>query len=143
MLRGSQREPAWSVDPVASRSHTPRENPLFIDRKAEKVLQLYREKYFDFNVRHFHEKLGEEHGVQISYTWVKMALQGAGLVNKQRRRGTHRRRRPRRPLPGMLLHFATFHGRIIINAAISADDPTSDGTSELQKCRNDSAKSNG
>ena len=74
-------------------------------KTAEKVLQLYREKYFDFNVRHFHEKLGEEHGVQISYTWVKMALQGAGLVNKQRRRGTHRRRRPRRPLPGMLVHI--------------------------------------
>jgi transposase len=78
-----------------------RPNPKRIAMKtAEKVLQLYREKYFDFNVRHFHEKLGEEHGVQISYTWVKMALQGAGLVNKQRRRGTHRRRRPRRPLPG-------------------------------------------
>ena len=74
-------------------------------KTAEKVLQLYRENYFDFNVRHFHEKLAEEHGVQISYTWVKMALQGAGLVNKQRRRGTHRRRRPRRPLPGMLLHI--------------------------------------
>ena len=74
-------------------------------KTAERVLQLYREKYFDFNVRHFHEKLAEEHGVQISYTWVKMALQGAGLVNKQRRRGTHRRRRPRRPLPGMLLHI--------------------------------------
>jgi transposase len=74
-------------------------------KTAEEVLQLYREKYFDFNVRHFHEKLAEEHGVRISYTWVKMALQGAGLVNKQRRRGTHRRRRPRRPLPGMLLHI--------------------------------------
>src|SRR5215471_18595478 len=74
-------------------------------KTAEKVLQLYREKYFDFNVRHFHEKLTEEHGVRIGYTWVKMALQGAGLVNKQRRRGTHRRRRPRRPLPGMLLHI--------------------------------------
>ena len=74
-------------------------------KTAEKVLQLYREKYFDFNVRHFHEKLAEEHGIQISYTWVKMALQGSGLVSKQRRRGTHRRRRPRRPLPGMLLHI--------------------------------------
>jgi transposase len=74
-------------------------------KTAEKVLQLYREKYFDFNVRHFHEKLSEEHGIGISYTWVKQALQGAGLVNKQRRRGTHRRRRPRRPLPGMLLHI--------------------------------------
>jgi len=72
---------------------------------AEKVLQLYREKYFDFNVRHFHEKLAEEHGLKISYTWVKLLLQGATLVDKQRRRGTHRRRRPRRPMPGMLLHI--------------------------------------
>ena len=74
-------------------------------KTAETVLQLYREKYFDFNVRHFHEKLTEEHGIGISYTWVKLALQGAGLVNKQRRRGTHRRRRARRPLRGMLLHI--------------------------------------
>jgi transposase len=74
-------------------------------KTAEQVLQLYREKYFDFNVRHFHEKLSEEHGIALSYTWVKTALQAAGLVKKQRRRGTHRRRRPRRPLPGMLLHI--------------------------------------
>ena len=72
---------------------------------AEKVLQLYREQYFDFNMRHFHEKLGEQHGLRVSYTWVKLALQGAGLVSKSRRRGTHRRRRPRRPLPGMLVHI--------------------------------------
>ena len=72
---------------------------------VEKVLQLYREKYFDFNVRHFHEKVREEHGLEISYTWVKLALQGAGLVKKRSRRGTHRRRRPRRSLPGMLLHI--------------------------------------
>jgi transposase len=84
------------------RRPSPKRIPL---KTAEKVLQLYREKYFDFNVRHFHEKLAEEHGVEISYTWVKMALQGAGLVRKQRRRGTHRRRRARRPLPGMLLHI--------------------------------------
>ena len=72
---------------------------------VEKVLALYQEKYFDFNVRHFHEKLREEQGIQLSYTWVKQALQGAGLVRKARRRGVHRRRRPRRPLPGMLLHL--------------------------------------
>lgn len=73
--------------------------------RAERVLALYREKYFDFNVRHFHEKLREQHGIALSYTWVKLALQGAGLVAKQGRRGVHRRRRPRRPLPGMLLHL--------------------------------------
>jgi hypothetical protein len=72
---------------------------------AEQVLTLYREQYFDLNVRHFCEKLREQHGIRLSYTWVKAALQGAGLVKKERRRKTHRRRRARRPLPGMLLHL--------------------------------------
>ena len=73
--------------------------------QAERVLALYRETYFDLNVRHFHEKLQEDHGIQLSYTWVKQALQGAGLVARRKRRGSHRRRRPRRPMPGMLLHI--------------------------------------
>jgi transposase len=72
---------------------------------VEEVLRLYQEQYFDFNVRHFHEKLVEEHGIKLSYTWVKQALQGAGLVKPSRKRGVHRKRRPRRPLPGMLLHI--------------------------------------
>ena len=73
--------------------------------EVEKVLQLYGEKYFDLNVRHFHEKLRAEHQVKLSYSWVKGLLQGAGLVAKGRKRGAHRKRRPRRPLPGMLLHI--------------------------------------
>jgi transposase len=72
---------------------------------AEEVLRLYREVYFDLNIRHFHEKLREEHAIGLSYTWVQQALQGAGLVAKRRKRGPHRRRRPRRPMPGMLLHI--------------------------------------
>src|SRR2546422_3100341 len=60
---------------------------------------------FDLNVRHFQEKLQHEHQIELSYTWVKLALQGAGLVRRGRRRGVHRQRRPRRPLPGMLLHI--------------------------------------
>jgi len=70
-----------------------------------KVFALYREKYFDLNVQHFHEKLQAEHGIELSYTWVKQALQGAGLVGRGRKRGAHRKRRERRPLPGMLLHI--------------------------------------
>jgi len=72
---------------------------------AELVLGLYRERYFDLSVRHFHEKLAEEHDLEISYSWVKQALQGAGLIARGRKRGKHRRRRERRPLPGMLLHI--------------------------------------
>src|SRR5450432_4058904 len=72
---------------------------------VEKVFALYREQYFDLNVRHFHEKLREQHAIDLSYTWVKTVLQGAGLVARERKRGVHRQRRPRRPLPGMLLHI--------------------------------------
>jgi transposase len=73
--------------------------------QVEEVLRLYREVYFDLNIRHFHEKLSEEHGIKLSYTWVQKALQGAGLAARSKRRGKHRRRRERRPLPGMLLHI--------------------------------------
>jgi transposase len=72
---------------------------------AERVLALYRHQYPDFNVRHFHEKLEETEGILLSYSWVKQALQGAGLVARKRRRSRHRRRRPRREMPGMLLHI--------------------------------------
>jgi len=72
---------------------------------VETVLRLYQESYFDFNIRHFHEKLREEHSIELSYTWVQKALQGAGLVARRNRRTKHRRRRERRPLPGMMLHI--------------------------------------
>ncbi|HEX6896449.1 MAG TPA: ISNCY family transposase [Bryobacteraceae bacterium] len=72
---------------------------------AEKVLELYATTYYDLSVRHFHEKLQSEQGIELSYSWVKQALQGAGLVRKRHKRGPHRRRRERKPLPGMLLHI--------------------------------------
>jgi hypothetical protein len=69
------------------------------------VLALYRGTYHDLNIRHFHEKLREEHKIELSYTFVQQALQGAGLVARGKKRGKHRRRRERRPMPGMLLHI--------------------------------------
>jgi len=81
---------------------SPKRVPLTV---LERVLQLYRERYFDLNVRHFHEKLTAEHQIELSYSWVKGVLQGAGLVARGRKRGVHRQRRARRPLPGMLLHI--------------------------------------
>jgi transposase len=80
---------------------SPKKIPL---EQAQGVLKLFQEKYADFNVRHFHEKLSRDHGIQLSYTWVKKALQLAGLV-KTTKRGKHRKRRPRRPIPGMMLHI--------------------------------------
>jgi transposase len=77
--------------------------------ETERILGLYRDKYFDLNVSHFYEKVTAEHGVILSYTWVKKLLQGAGLVKKIRDRKPHRKRRPRRPVPGMLLHIDGSH----------------------------------
>ena len=83
------------------RQPSPKRVPVEVVRQ---VLTLYRERYFDCNVLHFHEKLQAAHGIGLSYTWVKTALQTAGLVAKEARRGPHRKARPRRPLPGMLVH---------------------------------------
>ena len=76
---------------------SPKRVPL---AEVDAVLKLYREKYFDLNVKHFVEKLGKEHQIFLSYTWVKSALQSAGLVKRYGKRGPHRRKRPRRPLTG-------------------------------------------
>ncbi|HYY73122.1 MAG TPA: ISNCY family transposase [Candidatus Bathyarchaeia archaeon] len=105
MRRWRQRYEEFGYDGLYDRRKgrpSPRRVPL---ATAEQVLALYREKYFDLHVRHFHEKLQEKHGIQLSYSWVKAALQGSELVKKARQRGVHRRRRPRRPLVGMLLHL--------------------------------------
>jgi transposase len=74
-----------------------------VDR-AEEVEALYRERYQGFTVKHFHEHLVKDHGFGWGYTWTKLHLQWKGLVAKAPRKGAHRRRRERRPLPGMMLH---------------------------------------
>lgn len=73
--------------------------------EVERVLRLYRERYRGFNVRHFHQIVQREHQVRLSYSWVKDALQLAGLVPKKRPRGRHRRRRDPRACFGELLHI--------------------------------------
>jgi transposase len=84
------------------RAPSPKRVPVAM---VTEVLTLYREHYADCNVQHFHELLAERHQITLSYSWVKRALQTAGLVPVRRRRGAHRRRRERRPLPGLLLHI--------------------------------------
>jgi len=104
MRRWKQRYEERGYDGLFDRRRqqpSPKRVPLEVVRQ---VLTLYRERYFDCNVLHFHEKLQALHGILLSYTWVKTALQTAGLVATATRRGTHRQARPRRPLPGMLLH---------------------------------------
>src|SRR6201997_4819585 len=81
---------------------SPRKAPV---PDVERVLRLYRERYAGWNVRHFHRFARREHGVTLSYSFVKLALQEAGLVRKGRARGRHRRRREPRACFGELLHL--------------------------------------
>src|SRR5437763_11608129 len=105
MRRMKQRYEEFGYDGLFDQRRGKRSVHRIPLQTAERVLALYQEKYFDFSVLHFHEKLLKDHELELSYSWVKQALQGAGLVARRRKRGTHRRRRPRRPLPGMLLHI--------------------------------------
>ena len=73
--------------------------------QVELVLRLYRERYAGFNIRHFHQIARREHGVTVSYSFVKQTLQAARLVKKHRARGRHRRRREPRACFGELLHI--------------------------------------
>src|SRR5512132_2980402 len=69
-----------------------------------RMLGLYREHYADFTVKHFHEQLVKRHALRRGYTVTKLHLHRAGLVKPAPRRSAHRKQRPRRPMPGMLLH---------------------------------------
>ncbi len=69
-----------------------------------RVLELFDTRYWDFTAKHFHEKLVGEHGFGLSYNWVRLTLQAHGKIRKAPRRGAHRRKRPRRPVVGMMLH---------------------------------------
>ncbi len=91
---------------------------------------LYRERYRGFTAKHFHEHLVRHHGFLWGYTWTKLFLQRRGLLEAAPRRGAHRRKRPRRPLPGMMLHqdasrFAWVAGVPACDLVVTLDDATS------------------
>lgn len=74
-----------------------------VDTVAQ-LLELFDTRYWDFTAKHFHEQLVEKHGFTQSYNWVRLTLQHHGRTRPAPRRGVHRRKRPRRALPGMMLH---------------------------------------
>jgi transposase len=99
-----------------------------VDR-AEEVERLYRERYQGFTVKHFHEHLVKDHGFGWGYTWTKLHLQWMGVVAKAPRKGAHRRKRERRPLPGMMLHqdgsrHAWLEGQGPLDLIVTMDDAT-------------------
>src|SRR5215467_6005346 len=71
----------------------------------EFLCRLKRDLYPDFSLRHFYEQVTERHGVKVSYNWLRLMLQEAGVVQKEPARGKYRRQRERRPMVGMLVHL--------------------------------------
>ena len=101
-----------------------------VDREAE-VEALYRERYQGFTAKHFHEHLVANHKFSWGYTWTKAFLQSKGLLERAKTRGAHRRKRPRRPLPGMLLHqdgsrHDWLYGHPPLDLIVTMDDATSE-----------------
>ena len=99
------------------------------DEEAEEVERLYRERYAGFTAKHFHEHLVQGHGFRWGYTWTKTYLQARGLLAKAPRRGAHRRKRPRRPMVGMMLHqdasrHAWLDGCGPLDLVVTLDDAT-------------------
>ena len=97
--------------------------------RAEEVERLYRERYQGFTVKHFHEHLIKDHGFGWGYTWTKLHLQWAGVVAKAPLKGAHRRKRERRPLPGMMLHqdgsrHEWLEGQPALDLIVTLDDAT-------------------
>jgi hypothetical protein len=72
--------------------------------EVARVLALFDTRNRDFNARHFWEKLRDDHAMTRSYNWVRLTLQAHGRTFPAARRGKHRRKRPRRPLVGIMLH---------------------------------------
>jgi transposase len=106
---------------------SPRRAP---EAEIERMLGLFRDKYSDFTVKHFHEQLGKRHDYVLGYTVTKVHLHRAGLVRPAVKRSAHRKKRPRRPLVGMLLHqdgsrHAWLEGQPPLDLIVTLDDATS------------------
>src|ERR1700712_2544915 len=100
-----------------------------VDR-SEEVEALYRARYSGFTARHFHEHLVRDHQFSWGYTWTKLFLQSKGLLVRAKTRGAHRRKRPRRPIPGMMLHqdgsrHEWLAGHDAMDLIVTMDDATS------------------
>src|SRR5665213_3208835 len=100
--------------------------------EIERMLGLYRAHYGEFTVKHFHEQLVKRHGYKLGYTVTKVWLQRSGLVRPATKRSAHRKKRPRRPMVGMMLHQdASTHvwlagGLVKHDLVVTMDDATSE-----------------
>ena len=107
---------------------SPRRAP---EDELERMRALYQREYQGFTIKHFHEKLEQRHGYKLGYTTTRIYLQKTGTVPPAPRRGAHRRKRPRRPMRGMMLHqdgskHVWLAGQPALDLIITMDDATSE-----------------
>ncbi len=100
--------------------------------EIERMLGLYRDLYRGFTAKHFHEQLGKRHNYTLAPGLDPgVHLHRAGLVQAATKRSAHRKKRPRRPLVGMMLHQdASTHAWLPGNAGkhdlvVTMEDATS------------------
>src|SRR5258706_1763122 len=103
MRRWRNRYESYGYDGLLDRRRRKPSSRAARFQEVQRILRLYRERYGGFNGRHFHQIACREHGVTLSYSYVKKALQAAGLLPKKRARGRHRRRREPRACFGEML----------------------------------------
>ena len=127
MRRVRRKVESWGMSAVMDqRGGRPRRKRIKA-ATIELLCRLKREVYADFSLRHFYEQVTEKHGVKVSYNWLRLMLQEAGIVQKEPARGQYRRQRERRPLVGMLVHLdASTHewiaGRPMQDLVVALDD---------------------
>jgi hypothetical protein len=98
--------------------------------EIDRMLELYRTVYRGWNVKHFHEHGERDHKFTWGYTWTKTQLHTAGLAERAKRRGAHRRKRERKPCEGMMLHqdgsqHIWLEGQAPLDLIVTMDDATS------------------
>jgi transposase len=114
--------------------------------ELRRMQTLYQQAYQGFTVKHFHEKLVQRHGYKLGYTTTRLYLQKTGAILPAPRRGAHRRKRPRRPMRGMLLHQDASRHRWLadqpaLDLVITMDDATSTIYSALLVAEEDTRSS--
>jgi transposase len=94
------------------------------------IMTLYKEKYYDFTAKHFHEQLVKKHQFAHSYNFVRLNLQKQGLKKNKSRGGLHRKKRARKSMIGMMIHQdASTHQWLegkVHDLVITMDDATND-----------------
>ena len=94
-----------------------------------RLIKMYKSSYLDYNTLHFYDKCRQYHKGTRSYNWVKKILQHQDLKECSKKKGKHRKKRSRQPMPGMMIHQDASTHKLVEGAywdlVVTMDDATS------------------